>query len=353
MTVHKKFLSVLWKMDPGYFQLKLAFKTTLAIVIVLLLLYKESLNIKMMATVACGMSMQGITATTWFSRMKQILLLDTIYFFSFVLGLLVRDSPYCTAATLIILGFTVNYVRRFEPENNMAPMMAWTLCFMATILPFQSGSQALGHLHALLQGLIVAALVMFLVFPRNYTKLFVRNTNLIFDTLAHGMDELRRFLLQGFHKDDFDALPFDKMKESLQHLLDSNQTIEQKGRFNNRQKFLADTLLHLYILVNAYDMMLASYQSICTKKYHLTRAARRRLSLINKHFARTFRGVRLDKDFSFSGRITAVQFPQIDRKFSKESSSDPNLILALLNLKLSVTLLYQHLNEIRRGHDDY
>ena len=200
-----QFPALLWDKDPGYFRLKQAIKTVIAILMTLFLVRNEPLFGKLMASLACGFSMQGVNAKKLSWRIAQVICFDVVYFLCFMLGLVVRDAPNLTAVILVILGFTVNYLRQYGLQNSMAPMMAWVLCFFATILPANSSHEVWLHLYALIIGLVVSAAVSIFIFPENYNQLFVDNTNRLLQLLSRGMSEMRYFLVrrperQGFAK---------------------------------------------------------------------------------------------------------------------------------------------------------
>lgn len=350
MIYFKRWQTVLWNIDPGYFQLKQAVKTLVAILIALWFMRHETQLTQVMAAFAAGMSMQGIVATTWLSRFYQVLLFDSIYFGLFIVGLLIRDSQEWTAIVLVLLGFAVNYARRFGLQTSMAPMIAWMLCFVATILPFQSTTQALLHIYGLLAGLLIAAAVMMLVFPQNYRYLFVNNSNHIFKAISQGMLDVRRYLLLGAQAADFETLPFAKIKTNLNHLLDSNQTIEENCELDDQKK-VDDVLIHLYVLVNAYLMMLEAYRALHAKAYPLSRAGRCCLSRISKQFAHLLACVRMRGNFAVTGRSVKVDLSMLAEKFNELDLRDPALVIALLHLKLSFTLINRHVCELIRGDD--
>ncbi|QRN02894.1 hypothetical protein GH742_02855 [Legionella sp. MW5194] len=350
MIYLKRWQTLLWSIDPGYFQLKQAVKTLVAILIALWFMRHETRLTQVMAAFAAGMSMQGIVATTWLSRLYQVLLFNSLYFALFIVGLLIRDSQELTAVVLVILGFAVNYARRFGLQTSMAPMIAWMLCFVATILPFQSTTQALLHIYGLLAGLLIAAAVMMLLFPQNYRYLFINNSNQLFKTLGQGMLDVRRYLLLGMKATDFETLPFAKIKTSLHHLLDSNQTIEENCDLDD-QKRVDDILIHLYVLVNAYLMMLEAYRALHAKAYPLSRAGRCCLSRISKQFAHLFFRMRMRGNFLVAGSTIKVDINTLAEKFNERSLRDPTLVIALLHLKLSFTLINRHVCELVRGNN--
>ncbi|MCE3043660.1 hypothetical protein [Legionella sp. 16cNR16C] len=351
MTPIRKLRLFLWGVDPGYFRLKHALKTVMAILITLTLSIKEPLFGKLMAGIACGFSLQGIIAKSFALRVIQVIVFDLVYFMVFILGLKVRDSHNMTALVLIGLGFAVNYCRRFGLQNSMAPMMAWILCFFATILPFDTPDAAWMHLHALIIGLLVAALVAIFIFPENYPKLYIKNSNRLFKLLARGMREIRYYLVKRDVIQSFEKLSFVRLKHNMNHLLDSNQTIEQSDVFDSYQSTVSEILVHQYAFVSAYTMMVEAYHVIKIYDYQLPRSVRLSLVVINRRLAALFDAVRMRKDFVIRYERVKVSLRQLDESMSHELLTEPTLVMALLNLKLTFNLLNQHMAELVRIQD--
>lgn len=341
-------LQTLWNIDPGYFRLKHAAKTILAILITLWLLQGEPQAFKLMAGIASGFSMQGVVAISFTSRLKQILVLNIAYFLSFAIGLLVRDSANGSAVVLVIGGFIANYMRRFGLKNSVAPMMAWSLCFFATILPFTNTLEVWAHIHGLVIALIVSAVVNGFVFPENYPHLFVANTNRLFGVLAHGMHEIRRYVLDTDEIMDFQPLAFVHITSTLTRLLESNQAMQESEVFADQENKISDILLHQYALVHTYMMMVDAFHILFRHHHQLSRPARVSLSLIYRQFEALFASIKMNADYSVVSKVGLVLFA---KKPTYTRPSEPAIILVLLNLKLSFNLLNQHVVQLLRGAD--
>lgn len=341
-------LQTLWNIDPGYFRLKHAAKTILAILITLWLLQDEPRAFKLMAGIATGFSMQGVVAISFFSRLVQIVVLDTAYCLTFILGLLVRDSAGLSACLLVVVGFVANYVRRFGLKTSVAPMMGWSLCFFATVLPFANTSQVWSHMYGLILALLVSALVNGFVFPENYPRLFVSNSNRLFNVLAQGMREIRRYVLNVNAESGFDEAGFTQIMNTLSRLLESNQAMGESEFFVDEDNKLGDILLQQYALVHSFMMMIDAYHALLRHHHQLSRPARRGLSQIYSRFEKLFASMTMQPDYSVKSRIALVSFA---KPLAYTQPSEPAVIIVLLNLKLSFNLFNRHIASLIRGAD--
>lgn len=346
MILHK-----LWGIDPGYFRLKHAFKTILAILIALWLMRDETSYVRAMVGLAAGFSMQGVVAKSYPTRIFQILALNLAYFCSFILGLLVRDSASGAAAVLVVTGFIANYARRFGLQTSVAPMMGWTLCFFATVLPFTDTAEIWEHIYGLIVALSVSALVNCLVFPENYPRLFVWNSNRLFRTLAQGMEELRQYVQGHQKKRAFERRAFVGIKHLLMHLLESNQAIEESD-FSAEDNPLSDILIEQYALVNAYEMMLDAYELLGRNKQQLLKPAQDELNIIYKQFELLFASMVMKTDYSVLTGGATVPLPSLVKTLSRTPLTEPAMVLVLLNLKLSFNLLNRHAAKLLRIADE-
>lgn len=341
----------IWHLDPGYLRLKHAAKTIVAILFVLWLVKEEPLFTKTMAGLACGFSMQGIDAKSFSSRLTQVLIFNLIYFLVFALGLLIRDSSDLTTIVLIVLGFSVNYMRRFQLENSIAPMMAWLLCFCATILPYGSTLQAWQHIHGLVAGLVVSAIAVGFIFPENYPQLFVKNSNQLFYLLAKGMNNMRGYLVTRKATLNFEKQDFVQIKRNLHNLLDSNQTIEESNVFNSHQAMISSVMMHQYALVSTYSMMIDAYRVLKIHHFQLSRPLCLMLAKLNRQYSVLFYTLRMNKNYDFSASARHLSLQKLSEILSHETLTEPTLIMVLLNLKLSMILINEHVSALLRGND--
>ena len=326
-------------MDPGRFQLKQAAKTVLAILISLWLVRNDPIACQLMAGVASGFSMQGLVAKTLKSRLIHIIFFLFFYTAVFALGLLVRDTPIHTAITLVILGFVVNYIRRFGLERSLSPFMAWLLCFLATVLPFTKTADAWVHFYALIVGLVVAGLVTLCVFPENYPRLFIKNSKHFFNTLSLGMRESRRFLLQEMEGVKFESLPFTTIKDVLRKLIDTNQVMQHSAVFKGYENRINHILIHQYAFFNAYSMMLDAYACLCRRQFTLSLKNRLALARFTKDLADFFAVVTVGKDYIVLKAKCKV--PKFTFKLDISEAENSAQTLLILNLKLSFDLFHQ------------
>ncbi|MDI9819876.1 MULTISPECIES: hypothetical protein [unclassified Legionella] len=348
----KRLPAFLWEIDPGYFRLKQAVKTIIAIVVALWLVGDEPLSTKAIAGVSCGISMQGSFAKAYYWRIVQVISFDLIYFSSFILGLGVRETSGLKAVVFIVLGFVVNYCRRFGLQTNVAPLMVWILCFLATILPLGSAANTWSHIEGLIIGLVVSAVAVLVVFPENYCRLFINNSNRLFQILAGGLKEMRRHLLIPPFAIDFESLPFVRSKASLNRLLESNLSLDQSELFSSQEKRIGEIIIHQYALVHAYTMMLEAYRNLMKHGYQLPRPIRRYLSQLTRQLVILFGSVRMDNAYKIRSEAINISLTQLGRQLNQERLTDPELIMIILNLKLSFNLLRQQIDQLQEGANE-
>ncbi len=306
---------------------------------------------KLIAGTASGFSMQSIDAKTWYARLVKVIGFGFVFFASFSLGLIVRDSVNWTAITLVAMGFIVNYMRRFGLENSVVPMRVWVLCFLATILPFAHADEAWEHVQGLMIGLSVTVCIMF-VFPDNYSRLFRTNSMRFFKTLAQGLREIRQYVLIPDLHAKFDDLPFVHTKMTLMQLIDCNQTIEQSPIFAGEEKQISDILAHQYALHSAYSLMVDAYHRLWLCKYQISRSSTLILSQMNRLSANLLSEMIMRKDFTVYSESGRVSLPNLAKRLGRISPSDPILVMALLNLKLSFDLLDKHIEKLLQNSDE-
>ncbi|STX52503.1 Uncharacterised protein [Legionella busanensis] len=342
---------LLWNIDPGYFYLKHAVKTIFAILTTLVLLNQEAFLTKVIGGLVCGFSMQGIVAKSYTGRLIQVTLFNTIYFGLFLLGLYVRDFSNLKSIVLIFLGFGVNYIRRFDLQTSLAPMMMWILCFLATILPVNTNHAIALHLHGVVVGLLVSALTLLLVFPENYTRLFVYNSNRLFHLLALGMLDIERYLLSRSSIRPLEEKKFSQLKNHLSQLLDTNHVLEQTVSANKQQNKINNILTHQHALIHAYVLMIEAYRILKIHGYHLSNTVRSDLGSINKQFSELLVSLKMHRDYSISGTTKHILFDDLTGELNHQQLSEPTIIMALLNLKLSFNLFNQHIIQLVRLDD--
>lgn len=350
MTVNQ-LRTYFWQIDPGYFNLKQAVKTILAILLALWWVRDEGMLTQFIAGIASGTSVQGVVAKSLPMRIVHIVIFDIIYFTSLALGFLVRDFPHCTAVLLVVWGFVVNYIRRFGLENSKAPMMAWVLCFFATILPLTETTKVWELMYGVMAGFTVSALVIICVFPENYPRLFINNSNRFFQNLAQGLEEMGRHVVASKEEIFFTSLSFVSRKATLEKLLSSNQAIQQSASFANEPK-ISHILVHQYALLSTYSLMVEIYYSLWKHKRQLPHEALLALDYMSEEFTRLFSTMKVRADYIVYAECTNIILPNLAEKLGKVPMTEPGIVMALLNFKLSFDLLNQQTAQLLRGVDE-
>lgn len=341
-----------WVIDPGYLNLKNAAKTILAILISLWLVRDEGVLTRAIACIASAVAIQGVAGNTFIARLVHIIIFDTVYFLTLALGFVVHNPPQLTAFVLVILGFAVNYIRRFGLEKSMVPMSIWILCFLASSLPLKENIplNALGY--GIGAGFLVSAIVALFIFPDNHLRLFIHNSNQFFHGLSSGLKEMRRYALVATEPVDFSHLPFVTIKTRLEQLIESNLVIQQNSTFSMVEKQINHIVIHQFALVNAYSLFIEVFHSLWLSKHPLSRAAKLSLSEMFKVFSHLFATTRVDNHYKTSTTNDIIILPILAARLGQMSLSTPSLIMALLNFKLGFDLLSQNEKKLLRGADE-
>jgi len=341
-----RFFTALWNIDPGYIHLRRASKTIFAILVTMAITSHFSGNIILVACIGSGISMQGIAAITFLGRIRQLVIFDLCYILSFAIGLLVKHSSFFTSLALIIIGFAVNYIRRFNLQKSNAPMMIWLLCFMATIIPFPNTVSHWDILLSLLIGISVSAFTYIFIFPEHYSKLFILNANRIFDGMATGFYDLRKQLISHPQDCRFEDTNAAQQRVLLTELLHSNQMITDNLITARRNPAMSRALIQLYGVVNAFKVILKAYHRMWGTEKKIPRILLAKLCIINMKYAEVCQSVTMQEDFSITIERSLVSLRDWPGQMDRFSTEDADIFMLLLNIKLGLTLMNKHLTKL-------
>jgi hypothetical protein len=341
-----------WYIDPGYFNLKQAIKTVLAILVALWWVWDQGALVQVVAGIVSGTSVQGVVAKSLYARLAHIVVFDAIYFSALALGFSLRGYPHWIAILLVVWGFAVNYIRRFGLDNSKAPIMAWILCLIATIIPIADTIEVWLLIRGVVTGLIISAIIILCVFPENYPRLFINNSNRFFQNLAQGLEEMHRYLFMPKQITDFANISFVSRKVTLEKLLSSNQLIQQSSVFASVEKPTGYILRHQYGLLNAYSLMIETYYALWRSKHQLSHEGMLALDYLNKEFERLFFSMKVESNYVVSSACGNSVLISLAKKLGRIPLTEPSIVMALLNFKLSFDLLNQHRTQLLRGVDE-
>lgn len=339
----------IWAIDPGYLHLKQGIKTILAIALSLWFMRHQAPITQVMASIACGFSMQGVVAHTVYQRLRHIVLFDAVFFSVFILGLMVRDSTLWSGLVLALLGFVVNYIRRFGLERSMAPMMVWMLCFLSILLPMTNNQTIWQPIYGMVIGFGCSAF-MLLIWPDNYARLFVENANRFLQTFAAGLEAMRRALIIHSSTEGALSFPFEKTQATLRRLMESNVVLHHKlEAFSQARRH--HILIEYYALMNAFSLLNDAMQRLLLEPQVASRSLVLLLARSYKQYAREFLALRVGLDYAFIGtqKRNFLTYSSQD-KWQVNRPSAP-VIIMMLNFKLGFNLLRQHTWECLRYED--
>lgn len=331
-----------WQIDPGYFRLKLALKTVLAILISLWWTRDQVMITQLMAATASGFSMQGVVARDFNRRIVQVIIFSFSYFAAFMLGLWARDVLLKTNLVLIGMAFVVNYCRRFNLRYSIAPMMVWMLCFVATILPFPSKAVAISHLDGLVKGLTVSAAVLLLVWPENYKRLFRQNSMMYFIILRDNYRTCARWLAMIMTKGDL--LPVKSMRDDLANLLESNRILETSQSLTRNNPKMLNATAQQHALKQAFFLLTEALLSIQRKRELLPKPVIPLLVDLLYQTARLFDHLDMDKRLQLTGNVDKrISLSKLNQRLAELDISEPQSVMILMNIKMSIQLINQHI----------
>lgn len=357
MTLQHLF-NKLWEADPGYFRLKQSCKTVIALLIVGLITLPAPLLLKFFAAISAGFSIQAIVANTRKSQIKFILLAFPVYFLCFMLGALSKTNTLFSSSVLVILGFLAIYVKKYGPEFNFAPIIAWSFAFFGIILSTNDQNVWL-IFGSVLLGQIVAGLVYLFVFPELKSKLFYSNINKFFKQYAVILQWLAHILI---HKTDIKHFQSDReeYKAYLFRLTVLNGDITQNrtGIKNIFATRLYQIYVRQYALAKIASMLMEAFETLIQQKITLADTARSHLFTVFAIYAAAI--ANMDVSHSKSNYQTVLATLQI---MEKNLADFQELILdclvtkkqpmiALVNLNLGLHLIFNNIKNMGQIYEN-
>ncbi|HAT8180320.1 TPA: hypothetical protein JA361_12880 [Legionella pneumophila] len=336
--------------SPGIVQLEQASKTILAILTTLFLLKNETLGLKLLAAICCGISIQTVSASNLLSRLYQILIFDTLFTLVFYLGFLVKNSEILMIFFLTGLGFIVNYCRTFGLEKSPAPFMIWLLGFIATLLPSQDFSSYATPLWAFLYGFSVSVPFVLFVFPSTDSiRLYQKNNRKLIQLLARGM---KQFIKQNSYKSWLkidDRLSYQRAEKQMYLLLSLNQQIISLNHFDVHKKQKTQTQIHYYALVSAYTMFIHSFNSISINTFKLPNEIYEAIKANSLEIEMVLLSLSAAQDLSTKKSFTSINLINFIQSISQYKIDHPQLIGALIQISHCFDLMKHHIEELIRG----
>lgn len=348
----------LWEDDPGYFRLKQSFKTLFAVFLLMALTYAAPLQVKLLSAIAAGFSMQAIIGDSRRTQLQFMLLAFPLFFICYLIGYFSKGSDLLSSSALTVLGFLAVYMRRFGPDFNFMPIIAWAFCFLGMLLPIPL-QQYWSVMGALLLGLVVSALVYLYVFPQRKTKLYFENFSVFMKDYANSLQWLAHILTHETTLEKFEA---DKvsLKNHLFQLTTINGEIAQnKARTESSCAFRLNYLyVRQYALAKVLTMILEGIGELIKAKVTLSDSVRSHLFTVFAIYASALNNLDIGHECSNHKavlrtlEITKANLDAFQNLLIKCIMMEKPSIIPLININLGLRLILRNIQSMEQNNEE-
>lgn len=200
MNIAHKF----WALDPGYFKLKNALKTTLSLVIVVFLAYTFLGKMPaVLAGFAAIFSTQGVMDDPWEKRLLALSITGVCSLLAYLAAAFLKSHVILLEILLIVLAFFALYVRRFGPRFMVPPINVWAICLVGGILPHEPAHLIIQNGLAYLMGFFVSCIIYFSVFSLDKRSLYYANIDQLKDVFVDSLLWLEQYFINGVPREAF------------------------------------------------------------------------------------------------------------------------------------------------------
>ena len=355
MTLQES-LNKFWEEDPGFFRLKQAFKTVIALLLLGIITYTMPQFAKFFSALAAGFAMQAIVGDTRKQQIKFILLAYPIYLLCFFLGYFTKTNILLSSVFLVALGFLAIYVKKYGAAFFFAPIIAWCFAFLATILPVYSLSIGMLIFYMLL-GMLIGALVYLFIFPELKSSLFDSNLRKFFHAYAMTLQWLAYLLV---HKTD--VVEFQRKREQhknyLFRLTMVNGDIMQNNCKNNETITRMNKLyIKQYALAKISSMIMEALDLIIREKIEISDDVRSHLFTVFAIYATAIANIDIQQTHS-NYREVINTLTIMEKNLNEFQSlilacviNQKKSMTALINLNLGLRLILRNIRKMEQIYE--
>lgn len=326
----------MWRADPGNLRLKQACRTILAVLLSILITWNAAFLTRIFAGLVAGFCVQGIQGHTLRHRLLHVLLLSSAYMLVFTAGVLCNHHRVAASLLLAALAFIVFYLQKYTETVSFPPMMLWTCCYLATILPLPEAIEAARHLPALLIGCFCAILVALVIFPKNTREMFQENDDTLLSFARDSLHLCLPHVAFGMSASTFSERYFEQ-KYRMLALLELSQTMLDTRGAAELPPQAAQYLLCQYGLIKALSMLYESYEVIMAQQGKLPRQTAVALSRSLKKYRLLLS--KLIKKQPFKPQTVKKALASFNQHILELEIDDHSLITAIMNIKLAMNVL--------------
>ncbi len=287
----------IWALDPGYFRLKNASKTTIGLIIAVFLAYNFLGKMPaLLAGFAAIFSTQGVLDDPWKKRLLAIFITGICSLMAYLAGALLKPHVVRLELLLVVLAFFALYVRRFGPRFMLPPINVWLTCLMGGILPheppiliFQNGS-------AYVLGLLVASIVHFTVFSLDKRRLFYANINQLKDVFVESILWLEQYFINGVPRESFISKN-KELSDEIVKLVTINETILEAMSNANpsaTNKFAKNQMI-CYALQKDFSILFEGFSGLLESKMVVAKELKQLLLTTFLHLGFLIQQIQIEK----------------------------------------------------------
>ena len=346
--------NAIWEADPGYARFKQACKTVLALLIVGLMTIRAPMPVTFFAAISAGFSMQAIVGGTRKAQIKFILIVFPVYFVCYTLGHFLKLNSLFSSILLVVLGFLAIYVKRFGPEFNFAPIIAWTFAFLGVILPKVDLPNIYIFL-SLILGFGVAGLIYLYVYPERKHRWFFYNINKFLDDYALTLQWLANLLI---HKPSISQFitQRDYYRNHLFRITMFNADIAQSIVSNHNKEILRINKLYVkqYALSKILSMIMEAFETLMRDEINLSDVVKSHLFTIFSVYATAISNLRIKRESENIQEIVntlsimAKYLDDFQNAIIKCIITKKQSMIPLVNLNLGLRLIYQNIQKLEQ-----
>lgn len=286
----------MWGLDPGYFKLKNAAKTTLSLMIAVFIAYHFLGKMPaVLAGFAAIFSTQGVMDDPWRKRLLALFLIGLCSLAAYVSAALIKPDIISLEILLIILAFFALYVRRFGPRFMVPPINVWALCLVGGILPHEPPRLILENGGGYIVGLLVSWVVHFTVFSLDKRRLYYENIEQLKEIFVESLVWLEQYFINGFPTEAFLSKNRKFLNEIVKCVAVNETILESMSNAGSAEanKFAKNQMI-CYALQKDFSILFEGFSGLVEGKIEVTKELKQLLLSTFLHLSFLIQQIKVD-----------------------------------------------------------
>jgi len=280
-------------------------------------------------------------------RFYHVAVLGAVYVLVFALGVLCNHNITAASFLLAALAFCVFFLQKYNNTISFPPMMMWTCCYLATILPLPILSECLINMSGLIIGYLCAIFTALLIFPKPVEALFYKNDESFLKVANNCIELCNPNSVFRHSKVAFDER-FYQYKYRMLALLELSQSMLDASETSDLSEKFSSHLLCQYGLLKSLSMLHEAYISVLMSKNTIPPDSRRALARLLKKYrlilAKNIRG--------HESRPAVIENALFifDQHLLSLDITESHLLTSMMNIKVAMGVLCKTLIGLSQRH---